>query len=68
MLGKKLGKHFDRMGYKLGSPPMVMGGKMQHMKMMTPMQPMEPEKPMYSDLEKRHPEHEEEQLRRHHHH
>ena len=69
MLGKKLTKPFDRMGYKLGNIPMTMGGKMNH-KSVQSHQPSEPDKPVHSDLERRHAEHNEEEheerRRRHH--
>ena len=68
MLGKKLGKHFDRFGYKLGTVPMPMGGKLNH-KSQQAHQP-EPDKPIHSDLERNHPGHNNsnhEERPRHHH-
>ena len=65
MLGKKLTKPFDRMGYKLGNVPMVMGGKMNHRSVQSHQMP-KPDKPVHSDLERRHEEEHEERRRRHH--
>ena len=70
MLGKKVGKHYDRMGYKLGNVPMTLGGKLNHRNHHSH-EPHEEEKSLHSDLERRHAEHNEEnheeRRRRHHH-
>jgi hypothetical protein len=70
MLGKKLGKPYDRMGYKLSPMPMVMGGKMNHKYQTSQMHemPMMPMKPMNSDLEKYHSDSDNEQRRPRHRH
>jgi hypothetical protein len=58
MLGKKLNKPYDRMGYKLATIPMVMGGKMNHKPQSHQIPQMqEPMKPIHSDLERPHHHH-----------